>query len=202
MNNSIRFDEDGLVPAICMDAESGQVLMLAYMNQEALERTLASGEVHFWSRSRRSLWHKGATSGNFLHVREIRMDCDADALLLRVRADGPACHTGETSCFYRGLDESVLGPEMNLGRLQAIIRSRSEASEDESYTARLLKGPRDRVIQKVGEEAVEVLVAAARQGRERLVEETADLFYHVLVLLAGENIALQDVYDELSRRHR
>lgn len=201
MKIDVKYNEKGLAPAVCRDRETGEVLMLAWMNREALALTIESGEAHFWSRSRGELWHKGATSGNFLKVDSIRVDCDADALVLDVIPAGPACHTGEQSCFHRDLNAERASQEVNLGWLQRIIRDRLFAPEAESYTARLIAGPVDKLLQKVGEEAVEVIVAAVSQGRERLIEETADLFYHVLVLLARERVSLEEVYSELARRH-
>lgn len=198
----LRYNEKGLVPAICQDADSGEVLMLAWMNAEAFARTTETGQVHFWSRSRNELWHKGATSGSYLLVEEIRVDCDADALLVRVRPEGPACHTGNRSCFYRQVTGGEAPAAFNLDRLEEVIGSRRSTDPDVSYTARLLAGEKERRLQKVGEEAVEVVVAAGGQGRDRTVEETADLLYHLLVLLAGEDIPLREIYAELGRRHR
>ena len=198
----VKFDEKGLAPAVCRDHVTGEVLMLAWMNRESLALTIETGDAHFWSRSRQEIWHKGAGSGNYLRVNRILVDCDADAILLDVDPAGPACHTGAQSCFYRTHQGEQAGREMTLGRLQRIIADRRAASPEVSYTARLMAGPKDKVLQKVGEEAVEVILAAGGQGRERLVEETADLLYHLLVLLAREEIGLEDVFAELARRHQ
>jgi phosphoribosyl-ATP pyrophosphohydrolase/phosphoribosyl-AMP cyclohydrolase len=217
----LKVDEQGLIPAIVQDAANGQVLMLAYMNRESLEKTLASGETWFWSRSRQALWHKGATSGNVQTVQEIRYDCDADALLVRVRPAGPACHTGQMSCFYRELDEDAVRPEasdlmplfpplsspaeegpFSLETLFQVIADRRQNPTPGSYTASLFEAGIPRIAQKVGEEAAEVLVAALAQEDERLVEEMADLAYHALVLLAARGLTPAVVKAELARRHK
>lgn len=201
---SIRWNQDGLVVAVVQDEATGEVLMVAWMNEEALRRTLETGEAHFWSRSRRELWHKGATSGNYLYVREIRADCDGDALLLRVAPQGPACHTGHRSCFFRGTADIPSGrhPADVLNELFAVILSRKEQAPPDSYTAHLFQEGEDAILQKLGEEAVEVILAAKGQGNERVVAEVADLLYHLLVLLAARGLTLTDVEKELARRFR
>ena len=203
MEAEIRWDEQGLVPAIVQDARTGRVLMLAYVNSAALARTLETGEAWFWSRSRGELWHKGATSGNTQRVVEARYDCDADALLLRVEPRGPACHTGHTSCFYRRLPGPP-GEETNaaplLERLWAIIQDRKAKPQEGSYTCRLLNAGEPHILKKIGEEAIEVIVAAQSEGNERLVSELADLTYHALVLLAARDLSWTDVEAELTRR--
>jgi len=201
----IKWDARGLVPAIVQDAETGQVLMLAYMNQTALERTLETGESWFWSRSRGELWHKGATSGHTQKVLEVRYDCDVDALLLRVRPAGPACHTGHQSCFYRRLSGPANeGDAPPLGRvladLEAVIQDRKANPRPGSYTRQLLDAGMPRILKKVGEEAVEVIVAAQSESDERLVSEVADLTYHALVLLAARELSWTEVEAELKRR--
>ena len=201
----IKWDKRGLVPAIVQDAHTGQVLILAYMNQESLDRTLVSGETWFWSRSRGELWHKGATSGNTQRVEDIRYDCDADTLLLRVEPSGPACHTGEQSCFHRRLsdDARVGAPPASggvLGHLEAVIQDRKENPRPGSYTCQLLDGGLPHILRKVGEEAVETIVAAQSEGDERLVSELADLTYHALVLLAARDLSWASVERELERR--
>ena len=205
MIDEIKWDERGLVPAIVQDANTGQVLMLAYMNRQSLSQTLESGETWFWSRSRGELWHKGATSGNTQQVREIRYDCDADTLLLRVEPSGPACHTGRQSCFYRRLPD---GNEVELPatvggvlpHLDAVIRHRQANPRPDSYTCQLFEAGLPRIAQKVGEEATETLVAALSEGDERLISELADLTYHALVLLAARHLSWTDVEAELARR--
>ena len=201
----IRFDDRGLVPAVVQDANTGQVLMVAYMNQESLERTLESGETWFWSRSREELWHKGATSGNTQRVVEIRCDCDADTLLVRVEPAGPACHTGKQTCFYQRLpDGKTVTPTPPAGgvlaHLESVIRDRKENPRPGSYTCELFDAGLPRMAQKVGEEAVETLVSALSESDERLVSEVADLVYHTLVLLSGRDLAWADVEEELARR--
>lgn len=208
----VKFDAHGLVPAVIQDDKDGAALMLGYMNAESLRRTLASGEVWFWSRSRRELWHKGATSGHRQRVVEIRCDCDRDALLLLVQPLGPACHTGETSCFYRRLaapggaaaeraTEPVDNPPADvLGQLEAVIEERREHPREDSYTCQLLAAGQPRLLKKLGEEAIEVIVAAQSEGDERLLSELADLLYHALVLLAARGLRWAAVERELERR--
>jgi phosphoribosyl-ATP pyrophosphohydrolase/phosphoribosyl-AMP cyclohydrolase len=201
----IIWDERGLVPAIVQDAHTGQVLMLAHMNQASLERTLASGETWFWSRSRGELWHKGATSGNTQRVVDVRYDCDADSLLLRVEPAGPACHTGHQSCFYRRLpDQSEAPPPPPAGgvlaHLEAVIQDRKANPRPGSYTRTLFEAGQPRMLRKIGEEAIESIVAAQIEGDERLISELADLTYHTLVLLAARDLSWANVENELQRR--
>jgi phosphoribosyl-ATP pyrophosphohydrolase/phosphoribosyl-AMP cyclohydrolase len=202
---TIKWDARGLVPAVVQDAHTGQVLMLAYMNQESLERTMDTGETWFWSRSRRELWHKGATSGNTQSVTDIRYDCDADTLLVQVEPAGPACHTGHQTCFYRRLpDQAEIEPpppsEGVLAHLEAVIQDRKANPRPGSYTCSLLDAGLPRIAQKVGEEAIETIVAAQSEADERLVNELADLTYHALVLLAARDLSWNDVEAELARR--
>ena len=201
----IRFDERGLVPVIAQDATTGAVLTLAYANREALEKTLETGEAHYYSRSRQELWRKGATSGNTQRVVEVRLDCDEDALLYRVEPQGPACHTGEDSCFFTTLygTDAHDGGKPNFGKivekLARTIAERHREMPEESYTAGLIRRGTPRVAQKVGEEAVEVVVAALRD--ERLAEEAADLLYHLLVLLEERGVGIEEVARVLHDRH-
>ncbi|HEY9076489.1 MAG TPA: bifunctional phosphoribosyl-AMP cyclohydrolase/phosphoribosyl-ATP diphosphatase HisIE [Anaerolineaceae bacterium] len=201
---NIHYNADGLLPVIVQDHTTGQVLMLAYMNQEALERSLQTGQTWFWSRSRSELWHKGETSGNIQEITSIAYDCDSDALLVKVKPAGPACHTGETSCFYRFFPQYPDQPsqEFSLETLYEIICDRRDHPSEQSYTSRLLAEGEDEVIKKVGEEAAEVILAAARQGNRRLIEETADLTYHALVLLAARRLSPADILEELAKRHK
>ncbi len=199
----IRYDENGLVPVIAQDAKTNEVLTLAYANQEAVEETVATGEAHYYSRSRSELWRKGETSGNTQRVVQVRLDCDGDALLYRVEPRGPACHTGERSCFfipvYRENGEvSDLG--QTLTRLAGTIAGRHEEMPEGSYTAKLFQRGTGYAAQKVGEEAVEVVVAAL-EG-EKLAEETADLLYHLLVLLEERGVKPEEVARVLDERHR
>jgi phosphoribosyl-ATP pyrophosphohydrolase/phosphoribosyl-AMP cyclohydrolase len=211
VSGEIRYDERGLVPVIAQDASTGAVLTLAYANREAVERTLESGEAHYFSRSRGELWRKGATSGNTQRVIEVRLDCDGDALLYRVEPRGPACHTGHDSCFFTTLagDEAGVAsegtePTATFGAvvdgLAATIAQRHREMPEGSYTAKLLGGGTERVAQKVGEEAVEVVVAALKG--ERLAEEAADLVYHLLILLEKRGVGVGEVAGVLRDRHR
>jgi phosphoribosyl-ATP pyrophosphohydrolase/phosphoribosyl-AMP cyclohydrolase len=188
---------NGLVPAIVQDHRSGRVLMLGFLNQDALEQTIHSGRVTFWSRTKKRLWLKGETSGNFLSVVEIRSDCDNDALLIIAEPDGPTCHREKISCF--GEDNQFAALEI-LGHLQEVIRSRRTTNPENSYTARLFRKGSGEILKKLGEEAVE-LVVAANQGPRRVVEETADLLYHLLVFLEQNEVSLGQVMQELSSRH-
>ncbi len=211
----VEYDENGLIPAVLQDVDTGEILMVAWMNAEALERTRKTGQTHFWSRSREELWHKGATSGNVMPVQEILVDCDADTLLVKVKPAGPACHTDERSCFYRSMgkmledwkDGSVEGWQKAIGhsamltKLFSIIEKRKAHPRVGSYTNQLMGTGEDAILQKVGEEAMEVVLAAKGQGNERLIEEIADLFYHSLVLLSFRGLSLAQVEDELARRH-
>jgi phosphoribosyl-AMP cyclohydrolase / phosphoribosyl-ATP pyrophosphohydrolase len=194
---AIHFDEKGLVPCVVQDARTGEVLTLAYMNREALERTHASGETWFWSRSREELWHKGETSGNVQRVRELRWDCDADAILALVEPAGPACHTGERTCFHNGELEPVPGEA--LAALERTIEQRREERPEGSYTAELLADP-GRLGEKVREEAGEVARAAAEEGDERVAAEAADVLYHLGVLLASRGLGFADAFTELNGR--
>jgi phosphoribosyl-ATP pyrophosphohydrolase/phosphoribosyl-AMP cyclohydrolase len=192
----LAFDSNGLLPVVVQDRTSGDVLMVAWANAEALKRTAETGLAHFWSRSRQELWRKGETSGNGLRVVEARADCDRDTLLLVVDPEGPACHTGSRTCFG---EESPTSLGM-LAELARVVETRARAAPEESYTARLLqKGP-DQVLKKIGEEATEVVLAARAQTDERLAEESADLLYHLLVALQMRHLPLGRVMDELRRR--
>jgi phosphoribosyl-AMP cyclohydrolase / phosphoribosyl-ATP pyrophosphohydrolase len=202
-SGEIRYDEQGLVPVVAQDAGTGEVLMLAYASREAVEKTLETGEAHYYSRSRGELWRKGATSGNTQKVVDVRLDCDGDALLYRVDPAGPACHTGERSCFFTPL-ASRDGEGADLGRtlvrLAGTIAGRHREMPEGSYTAKLLERGTGYIAQKVGEEAVEVVVAAL-EG-ERLAEESADLLYHLLVLLEEQGVGAEEVARILDERHR
>jgi phosphoribosyl-ATP pyrophosphohydrolase/phosphoribosyl-AMP cyclohydrolase len=191
---SLTFDERGLIVAVAQDRATGTVLMVAYMDPEALARTVDSGEAHFWSRSREAPWHKGATSGNVLHVEEIQADCDADALLLSVHPTGRACHTGQRSCFAE--------PVTILDQLDATLRDREAQRPAGSYSAKLFDGGRAAILRKVGEESVEVLLAGAGESDEALTNEVADLWFHTSVLLRGRGISVDDVLEVLTQRHR
>jgi phosphoribosyl-ATP pyrophosphohydrolase/phosphoribosyl-AMP cyclohydrolase len=200
---NLRFDDRGLIPAVVQDAESGAVLMLAYMNRESLARTFETGETHFWSRSRNTLWHKGETSGNFQTVRSIRHDCDADALLVKVDQKGQACHTGEYSCFFTPLGEEGAGAAgfgEVMGNLARVIHQRNLERPKDSYTVKMLDGGIDRILKKVGEEAGEVIIAAKNHRPEEISWEVADLLYHTLVMLESEGVSLSLIAGELEKR--
>jgi phosphoribosyl-ATP pyrophosphohydrolase/phosphoribosyl-AMP cyclohydrolase len=202
--SAVRFGADGLVPVVTQESRSGDVLMLAYANQEALERTVVTGLAHYFSRSRGALWQKGESSSHVQRVLEVRLDCDGDAVLYRVEQSGPACHTGMHTCF-----SSVLGGETTedpgghlLTRLAHTIASRAADRPEGSYTARLLGEGVAKASQKVGEEAVEVVIAANSETEGRLASETADLLYHLLVLLHARGVPLDAVLQELERREK
>lgn len=188
---------DGLLPAIVQDALSGQVLMLAYMNAEALEKTVLTGKVTFWSRSRKALWTKGETSDNFLNLVEVRTDCDSDALLILARPEGPTCHRGTASCFKEDSEEFGFA---FLSYLENLVADRRRNLPKGSYTTELFTRGMNQICKKLGEEAVEVVVSA-NQELERSVEESADLIYHLLVFLAERGVRLEEVVGELKARH-
>lgn len=201
----LKFDERGLIPAIVQDAINGRVLMMAWMNAESLQLTLESGEAWFWSRSRSELWHKGATSGNVLRVRELRADCDGDTLLLRAEPAGPACHTGKESCFFTPLTTASQEETPRAGfldELEGIVAARRTAPPESSYTARLFAKGRLKIAQKVGEEGLESALAGVAQDDDRLIDESADLLFHLLVLLNERGIPLSTVLGRLDARHR
>ena len=196
----IRFDEQGLAPCVMQDAGTGEVLTLAYVNREALDRTRETGEMHFWSRSRQKLWRKGETSGNVMKVRALRYDCDEDALLALVEPAGPACHTGERTCFHRGDMDSVAS-EAAAALERTITQRKSQGDSASSYTAELLADP-PHIGEKVREEAAEVTRAAAEESDERVREEAADVLYHLAVLLAARDLKLTDAFEVLNARRR
>ena len=202
----VKLNEQGLLPAIAQDINTGQVLMLGYMNPGSLKRTVEGVQVWFYSRSREDLWHKGEVSGNYLNLREAWLDCDGDTILLKVEPDGPTCHTGETSCFFTAMDglpdeyeltESGVGI---LDELFGIIRDRQREQPEDSYTAKLLQEGTGRIAQKVIEEAGETAIAAVQGDTENLPKEIADLLYHSLVLLAASGVTPSAVWDELRSR--
>jgi phosphoribosyl-ATP pyrophosphohydrolase/phosphoribosyl-AMP cyclohydrolase len=197
----VRFDERGLVPAVVQDARTRQVLTLAYMNEESLRRTLAEGETWFWSRSRSELWHKGATSGNTQRVVEVRLDCDSDALVVLVEPRGPACHTGAVSCFAGAADdEKAAGIGDVLEELYAVVQARRREMPAGSYTTYLFEKGLNKILKKVGEEAAETIIAAKDGDRGALTAETADLVYHLLVLMVERGLTLEALASELARR--
>ena len=197
----------GLVPAIIQDATTRNVLMLGYMNQEALDKTMQTGKVTFWSRSRNCLWTKGETSGNFLNLVDIKVDCDNDTLLVRANPDGPTCHKGTDTCW--GEDNTALqgsalqptNPLLFLTELQDFIDRRHAEMPEGSYTTSLFKDGVNRIAQKVGEEALETVIEATNGSNEKLVYEASDLFYHLIVLLTSKGLRIEDVAAELAKRH-
>ncbi len=198
LDAEIRWDERGLVPCVVQDWRTGEVLTLAYMNAEALRRTRETGETHFFSRSRQELWHKGATSGNTQAVKALRLDCDGDAVLALVEPAGPACHTGERTCFHNG-ETAAQAPFQTLPELERVIAQRALARPEGSYTAALLAEPA-RAGAKVEEEAEEVVRAARDESDARVAEEAADVLYHLAVLLRGRGLSLADAERVLDGR--
>jgi phosphoribosyl-ATP pyrophosphohydrolase/phosphoribosyl-AMP cyclohydrolase len=200
IDEQVSYDERGLVACIVQDWTSGEVLMLAYMNEQALRHTRETGELHLWSRSRQEPWHKGATSGNVQKVRALRLDCDGDALLALVEPAGPACHTGERTCFHRGdLDPSA--PHETLPALERTLGARASERPEGSYTVELLDDPQ-RIGEKVREEAEEVARAAREESDQRVDEEAADVLYHLLVLMRSRGRSLTDAARVLDDRRR
>lgn len=209
--SAVRFGPDGLVPVVAQERRSGDVLMVAYADREALERTLATGLAHYFSRSRKTLWRKGETSGHEQRVAEIRLDCDGDTVLYRVEQSGPACHTGAHTCFSSAVAGGNGHPRLEegrdpgghlLSRLASVIDARAAERPEGSYTVRLLEAGIPVVSQKVGEEAVELVVAANAQDDARVAAESADLLYHLLVLLKARGVPLDAVLRELENRSR
>jgi len=229
MIQDLKFDEQGLITTIIQDDQTREVLMVAHMNAESLGKTLQTGETWFWSRSRQELWHKGATSGNTQSVVDIRLDCDGDALLVRVNPNGPACHTGERTCFFRNADEtaeetdarSPISEEkriepppaslslvnvaaMDLGillqNLYKLIQERNDQRPEGSYTTYLFSSGLDKILKKVGEEASETIIAAKNEDRKQLSAEISDLLYHLLVLMVQRGVSLEDILSELGSR--
>ena len=195
----LKYDDKGLIPAVVQSAASGKVLMLGYMNGESLALTLERRQCCFYSRSRRQLWWKGETSGNRLHVVSVTADCDGDALLIKARPDGPACHTGEESCFF---DVILPGEEaFTLDALYELIRGRKTDRKEGSYTTYLFERGLDKILKKVGEEATEVIIAGKGGSRAETVYEIADLAYHLLVLMVQQEISTGAILDELASRH-
>lgn len=199
--DSLRFDEKGLIPAVVRDADSGAVLMLAYMNRESLQKTMDTGFTCFFSRSRGKLWTKGETSGNTQRVVSIQADCDVDTLLVTVRKNGPACHTGAETCFGPPFFEGEEKPGFALEGLMALLSDRRANPPEGSYTSYLFQKGRDKILKKVGEEATEVIIAAKADDRKDTVYEVADLCYHVLVLMTDMGLTLDDIRRELAARH-
>ena len=197
----LKFDGQGLIPAVVADAGTGQVLTLAYMNRESLVVSMEKRLTCFYSRSRQTLWLKGETSGNYQHIRSIVADCDRDALLVTVDKDGPACHLGNDSCFFDPLFLAEGGESFSLAGLMALLQDRREHPKDGSYTTYLFEKGLDKILKKIGEESTEVIIAAKAQDRKETVYEVADLCYHVMVLLAQMGIGIDEIRRELKDRH-
>lgn len=199
MDRTIAFDKspDGLIPAIIQDSITGKVLMLGYMNAEAYEKTMTDKIVTFFSRSKQRLWTKGETSNNFLHVKNVLVDCDGDTILIYASPDGPTCHTGDDTCFQEINEDKVFF----INHLRAVIKDRKLNPSDKSYTTELFKKGVNKVAQKVGEEAVELVIEAKDDNKELFLGEAADLFYHYLVLLEQKNYTFDEVLDVLIKRH-
>ncbi|MCT7976536.1 bifunctional phosphoribosyl-AMP cyclohydrolase/phosphoribosyl-ATP diphosphatase HisIE [Laspinema olomoucense] len=199
----IRYNEQGLVPAIAQDYLDGTVLMMAWMNAESLQKTLETGECWYWSRSRQELWHKGATSGHLQKVRSLRYDCDSDCLLIGIEQIGDiACHTGERSCFHQIEGQIAAPPADMLSQVFEVICDRRDNPSEESYTARLIAGGDNKILKKIGEEAAEVVMACKDDDADAIAGEVADLFYHSMVALAKHNVDLREVYRKLQQRRR
>jgi phosphoribosyl-ATP pyrophosphohydrolase/phosphoribosyl-AMP cyclohydrolase len=200
--DELKFDSRGLVPAVVQEAETGEVLMVAWMDRDAVAKTLSTGLTHFWSRSRQAPWQKGETSGHVQHVQGVYADCDADTLVVQVHQEGVACHTGARSCFFNTLSGPGAAAGM-LHRIERIVQSRKATPAEGSYVTGLLGKGEAAICRKVGEEATEVVTAAlGGEGDARVVSEVADLWFHTLVLLGSRGIPLSDVLEELARRHR
>ena len=198
----LKFDEKGLVPAIVVDDETNQVLTLAYMNKESLGISLEKKKTCFWSRSRQELWLKGATSGNYQHIVSITADCDMDALTVRVKKDGPACHTGEESCFFNTVFENEeIAPAFSVQSLVDTIEGRKLDPKEGSYTTYLFEKGIDKILKKVGEECTEVIIAGKADDKAETIYEISDLMYHVLVLMIEMGISVDDIMNELKSRH-
>ena len=198
--DELKFDEKGLIPAIVVDDETGKVLTLAYMNRESLQISMEKKLTCFWSRSRQELWLKGETSGNYQHIVSITADCDGDALEVRVKKDGPACHTGAESCFHN----PVLGKQVEKFKLEGLyqlLQSRKKEMPEGSYTTYLFQKGLDKILKKVGEESTEVIIAGKAEDKAETIYEIADLAYHVLVLMVQMGISVEDIRAELASRH-
>lgn len=200
--NDLKFDKDGLIPAIVVDRTSGKVLTLAYMNRESLEISIEKRLTCFWSRSRNELWLKGETSGNYQHIVSITADCDADALLVEVDKDGPACHTGSESCFTNGVFEIEESTErFSVKGLYELLQGRKDSPKEGSYTTYLFEKGIDKILKKVGEESTEVIIAGKAGDRRETIYEIADLMYHVMVLMVEMGITPEEITAELASRH-
>ena len=207
MNIELKFNEQGLIPAVLQNKTTKEVLMVAYMNREAFDKTVETGKATFYSRSREQLWVKGETSGNFMYVDEIKLDCDNDTLLLMVDPRGPACHTGKRTCFYRTIEDGKLVEAEEKEDLsdvmaadEAVIIDRKRCPEDGSYTNYLFEKGEDKILKKVGEEAAEVVIAGKNRDKSEIAYELSDLIYHLTVMLVDNDMMWNDIYREMKRR--
>ena len=208
--DELKFDKNGLIPAVVQESASNRVLMVAYMNRESLQLTLSTGKATFFSRSRQKLWIKGETSGHFQHVQEIRIDCDADCILVRVAPDGSACHTGNMSCFFRKVDNDALTqidtahmPDAGiLNDVYKVVEDRRDNPKEGSYTNYLFERGIDKILKKVGEETAEVIIGAKNASKDEIQYEVADLMYHLTVMLCERGLDWQDIYIELAKRYK
>lgn len=198
--DKLKFDDNGLIPAIIIDYYTKEVLTLAYMNKESLEISLEEGKTCFYSRSRKELWRKGETSKNYQHIQSIKSDCDNDALVIEVIKDGPACHTGAESCFMNEIYQKENYKDFSIYKLYELIRGRKINMTEGSYTTYLFNSGIDKILKKIGEESSEVIIGAKNDSKEEIIYELSDLFYHSLVLMVEKNITLNDIKDELSKR--
>ena len=201
MIDKLKFDEKGLIPAVVVDAVTKKVLTVAYMNRESLEVSMEKGLTCFYSRSRQELWLKGETSGNYQHIVSITADCDGDALVVMVEKDGPACHTGEDSCFFNPVWQSEERQEFSLQGLYSMLVGRNEQRPEGSYTTYLFEKGIDKILKKVGEECTEVIIAGKADDKKETIYELADLAYHAMVLMVQMGITVEDVHKELASRH-
>ncbi len=199
--DELKFDQNGLIPAVVQDARTRQVLTLAYMNRESLLKSMEGGKTCFWSRSRQKLWLKGETSGNYQHIVSIIADCDRDSLVVLVEPDGPACHKGTISCFNDEVWESPDRSEFSLEMLMKLIEGRKTEKKEGSYTTYLFEKGLDKILKKVGEECTEVIIAAKAEDKAETIYEISDLVYHVMVLMIEAGISLEDIHRELASRH-
>lgn len=205
--NTLKFDASGLIPAVVQNIETNEVIMVAYMNADTIRQTIETGRATFWSRSRQELWVKGDTSGNYMYVKEIRVDCDCDCLILLANPAGPACHTGNRSCFFRKIEDGKFVEDKNapsrsdiFAREQAVVIDRKENPEEGSYTNYLFDKGEDKILKKVGEEAAEVVIAGKNRDKDEIKYEVADLIYHLTVMLVDNGMTWDDIYEEMERR--
>ena len=205
--NTLKFDASGLIPAVVQNIETNEVLMVAYMNADTIKQTLETGRATFWSRSRQEVWVKGDTSGNYMYVKEVRVDCDCDCLVVLVNPAGPACHTGNRSCFFRKIEDGKLVEDAKeqtktdvFAREQAVVMDRKEHPEEGSYTNYLFDKGEDKILKKVGEECTEIVIAAKNPDKDEMKYEISDFLYHVMVLMAERGVTWEEITRELARR--